>query len=206
MGRQGILFILSAPSGAGKTTIRKELLRSMPELCFSVSHTTRPARAGEVDGVDYFFVAPRSFQKMAEAEEFLEWAEVHGNRYGTARRQIAQVVDAGTDLLLDIDVQGAEQIVSNYHWGPVATIFVLPPDPGTLRARLAGRASETQGDLEKRLQNAPKEMLRYLEYDYVVVNDDLERAVWQTGCIIQAERCKASRFHLADCWYGLLEL
>jgi guanylate kinase len=203
----GILFVLSAPSGAGKTSIRQRLLQLMPEIVYSVSYTTRPARVTERDGRDYHFISKEQFQRMVEMGEFLEWAEVHGNRYGTAIAPLEKAVSTGLDAVLDIDVQGADQILRRYrsrdavagpqrpgNQPPVATIFVLPPSAEALGERLRHRASESQASLERRLQNAPQEILRFKDYDYVVVNRDLEEATRQVACIVAAERCRSRNF------------
>ena len=204
----GILFVLSAPSGAGKTSIRQRLLQIMPEIVYSVSYTTRPARAAERDGIDYHFISKEQFSRMVDMGEFLEWAEVHGNRYGTAVAPLEKAVSTGLDAVLDIDVQGADQILRRYRPNdaaiastqrqgttpPIATIFVLPPSPAALGERLRHRASESQASLERRLQNAPQEILRFKDYDYVVVNRDLEDATRQVASIVEAERCRSRNF------------
>jgi guanylate kinase len=192
--QHGILFVLSAPSGAGKTSIRQRLLQRMPEIAYSVSYTTRPARAAERDGIDYHFIGQDQFRRMIEMGEFLEWAEVHGNCYGTALGPLEKAVNAGQDVVLDIDVQGADQIQRRYRGGPVATIFILPPSAETLVARLRLRASESQAQLERRLQTAPQEILRFKDYDYVIVNRDLEEATRQVACVVEAERCRSRNF------------
>jgi guanylate kinase len=194
-GRQhGVLFVLSAPSGAGKTTIRQRLLREMTDIAYSVSFTTRAMRAAEREGVDYHFISQAEFRRMVETGEFLEWAEVHGNLYGTALGPLEKVLSEGTDALLDIDVQGADQLQRRYKGGPIVTIFILPPSPDALGERLRHRASESQAQLEQRLRNAPHEITRFKDYDYVVVNRVLERAVRQVACIIEAERCRSAHY------------
>jgi guanylate kinase len=203
--RQGILFVLSAPSGAGKTSIRQRLLQQMPDLVYSISFTTRTPRAAERDGVDYYFVGQEQFRRMVEMNEFLEWAEVHGNCYGTALAPLEKAVSAGFDAVLDIDVQGADQLLRRYRRdaaGPrhhrscptVVTIFVLPPSRAALGERLRHRASESQAQLERRLQKAPEEILRFKDYDYVVVNRDLTEATRQVACIVEAERCRSRNY------------
>jgi guanylate kinase len=192
--QHGILFVLSAPSGAGKTSIRQRLLQRMPEMAYSVSFTTRPARVTERDGIDYHFISPDQFRRMIELGEFLEWAEVHGNRYGTALGPLEKAVEAGQDIVLDIDVQGADQIQRRYRGGPVATIFILPPSAEALVERLRHRASESPAQLERRLQKAPQEILRFKDYDYVVVNQDLDEATRQVASIVEAERCRSRNF------------
>jgi guanylate kinase len=192
--RHGILFVLSAPSGAGKTSIRQRLLLRMPEMAYSVSYTTRTAREGERGGIDYNFVSGEEFRRMIEMGEFLEWAEVHGNSYGTALGPLEKCVEAGQDVVLDIDVQGADQIQRRYRSGPVATVFILPPSAAALGERLRHRASESPAQLERRLQNAPKEILRFKDYGYVIVNRDLDEATRQVACIVEAERCRSRNF------------
>jgi guanylate kinase len=195
--RPGILFVLSAPSGAGKTSIRQRLLKWMPGLAYSVSYTTRAARSNEREGVDYHFIGAEPFRSMVERGEFVEWAEVHGNCYGTALRALERHVAQGTDVVLDIDVQGADQIQGRYKSGPIVTIFILPPSAEELGSRLRQRASETRAQLERRLQRAPEEILRYKDYDYAVVNRDLDQATRQVAAIIEAERCRTALYPTA---------
>ena len=189
----GILFVLSAPSGAGKTSIRQRLLRLMPEIVYSVSYTTRPARASERDGIDYHFISKEQFSRMVDMGEFLEWAEVHGNRYGTAVAPLEKAVSTGLDAVLDIDVQGADQILRRYRPRDAITSR-SPPSAEVLGERLRHRASESQASLQRRLQNAPQEILRFKDYDYVVVNRDLEDATRQVASIVEAERCRSRNF------------
>ncbi len=188
---QGDLFVISAPSGTGKTTICRRILQEVPGVEFSVSYTTRPPRRGEVDGRDYHFVDTDIFQSMVEYGEFLEWARVHGNLYGTGRKDVLSRLEAGRDVLLDIDVQGARQVKAKY---PRAVmVFILPPSLRELEDRLAGRGTEDRHGLEVRLENAAREMEAAREYDYAVVNDELARAVQDVEAIIRAARLRTER-------------
>ncbi len=189
--RTGILFVISAPSGAGKTSICRELLALQPELRESISYTTRPMRAGEQDGVDYHFVAAAAFDRMIAEGAFIEWAEVHGNRYGTAGATLLQAGAAGQDLLLDIDVQGAAQLRAGGFEG--VFIFVLPPHMAALRQRLAGRNTDSTEVIERRMRNAVNEIREAIHFDYIVVNDDLERAVATVQAIVIAEKNRKNR-------------
>lgn len=188
----GILFVLSAPSGGGKTTILKKVMAGLPGLVFSVSHTTRPSRPGEKDGRDYHFVSRESFLDIRsnEASGFLEWAEVHGNLYGTGRAEVERHLSSGLDVILDIDVQGAMQVRENSK--PV-TVFIAPPSIDELESRLHSRGTETKGDLQVRLENAKKELSYAHSYDYLIINDQLQRAVESLRAIIVAERCRRRR-------------
>lgn len=169
----GRIIVISAPSGTGKTTVIDALLRRVPRLAMSVSYTTRAPRAGERQGVHYYFVTPDQFTRMIAADEFLEWVEVHGNRYGTAKAEIRRLQAAGRDVLLDIEVQGARAVKN---WDAAALlIFLLPPSLDTLRARLQGRGSETPESLARRLARASAEIAEQGWYDHVVTNDQLEQ-------------------------------
>jgi guanylate kinase len=173
---RGLLVIVSSPSGAGKTTLCHRLLREFPDkLKFSVSVTTRKPRAGERDGVDYTFVDPDRFQQMVTAGEFAEWAEVHGNRYGTLHSAVAEALEGGKDVLFDIDWQGGEQLKGKFADDAVM-IWVLPPSLAVLEERLRRRATDTPEVIERRLAMAKKELEHYTLYDYLVTNDDLEQA------------------------------
>ena len=186
--RNGILFVISAPSGAGKTSLCHEVIDIFPRLRHSVSFTTRAPRPGERDGVDYYFVTPEIFQEMVAEDAFAEWAEVHGNRYGTAVKTLDALCEAGYDVLLDIDWQGAEQLKKRCPGG--VFIFILPPDFAELQRRLQGRNSDSAEVIEQRLKNARHEMRQMIWYDYLVVNDDLARAVCELQAIITAEGCR----------------
>jgi len=191
MQTTGILFILSAPSGAGKTSILNELLARQQELRPSVSYTTRPMRSGERDGTDYHFVTRVRFDRMVEEGAFAEWAEVHGNRYGTARSTLQQASAEGCDILLDIDVQGAAQLRASGLAG--VFIFILPPTMAALRQRLSGRNTDSTEVIERRMLNAVSEIREAVNFDYVVVNDDLERAVATVQAIVVAEKSRKKR-------------
>jgi guanylate kinase len=192
---RGDLFILSAPSGAGKTT----LIQRMFELAegadarvgFSVSYTTRSPRAGEVDGRDYHFVSRERFAAMIAEGGFLEWAEVHGNLYGTARAAVFEQLDAGVDVVLDIDVQGAEQVLASYP--EAVSVFVLPPSYAVLRERLIRRGLDDRAVIERRLAVSLSEIERYERYQYVIVNDDVDRASWALAAIVLEKRHRLER-------------
>lgn len=185
--------ILSAPSGGGKTTIARRLLERRQDLGYSVSCTTRAPREGEVDGRDYRFVSRDAFEAAVACGEFAEWAEVHGNLYGTLRSEVERVLDSGRHVLMDIDVQGARQFHAAFP--QTVLVFVLPPSGEVLKARLAGRGSEDQSKLLMRLRNARAELGEVGHYHYVVVNDNLDRAVDQVGAIIDAEGLRHDRVH-----------
>jgi guanylate kinase len=195
MKDKGILFVLSAPSGAGKTSISRELLARQPGLRQSVSFTTRPMRSGEQEGVDYHFVTSTQFEQMVAEGAFAEWAEVHGNRYGTARATLQRAAEEGRDVLLDIDVQGAAQLRASGLAG--VFIFILPPSMAELRQRLAGRNTDSAEIIERRMQNAVNEIREAVHFDYIVVNDDLARAVATVEAIMIAEKARKARV-LAD--------
>lgn len=191
MQKTGILLVLSAPSGAGKTTIFRELLARQANLCESISYTTRPMRTGERDGADYHFVSRERFDQMAAAGAFAEWAEVHGNCYGTARATLLQAFAAGQDVLLDIDVQGAAQLRASGLDG--AFIFILPPSMAELRQRLSGRNTDSLEVIERRMANAVGEIRQAARFDYIVVNDNLEQAITAVQAIIAAEKVRKHR-------------
>jgi guanylate kinase len=190
MKRPGILYIISAPSGAGKTTLCRELLDIFPELRHSVSFTTRKARPGEVEGKDYFFVDSEEFLRMADAGEFAEWAEVHGNLYGTSLKTLDECRAAGVDLILDIDCQGAAKLKESNVQG--VNIFILPPNFSELKRRLEGRNSDSAEVIEQRVTNAYSEILEARWYDYLIVNDLFSKAVEELKSIIIAERQRTS--------------
>ncbi len=187
MKRDGILFVVSAPSGAGKTSLCKEIIDFFPGLRHSVSYTTRAIRPGEVDGVDYHFVSKQTFEAMAGRGEFAEWAEVHGNCYGTAISTLEAAQAAGYDVLLEIDCQGAAQLKENLENG--VFIFILPPDYDVLRRRLEGRQTDAPEVIERRIANAAGEIKEAVWYDYIVINDDFAVAVDEFKAIITAEGC-----------------
>lgn len=188
---RGMLIVISSPSGGGKGTLIRRVLVTVPNLGYSVSFTTRRPREGEEHGRDYFFVSPEKFTEMANAGQFLEWAYVHGNRYGTAREQVEHELLQGLDIILEIDVQGATNV---REIAPTAvSIFILPPSFETLRARLVARGTERTADLDLRLRNARNESEHYCEFDYVLINDDAERAAAQLAAIVYAERARRER-------------
>ncbi len=170
------LFVVSAPSGAGKTTIIHRAIGVVPELVLSVSHTSRRPREGEIDGSDYFFVDADDFTRKIENKEFLEWAEVHGNFYGTSVKEINKRIENGETVILDIDVQGAQQVRKNEEIKAVY-IFIEPPSMDELKNRLANRGTESEESLQKRLKNAKHELTFKNQYDFVIVNDQLDSAV-----------------------------
>ena len=188
---RGLLFIISAPSGAGKTTLAEQLAQRTPHLKLSRSYTSRLARPGEIDGVDYNFVSRERFEVMAAAGEFLEWADVFGNLYGTALADVQALLDQGQDVVLVIDVNGARQVKKRDvdH----TAIFVMPPSFQALEQRLRGRSKDTEEQMQRRLSTARAEASSYDDYDYVVVNDDLESTVVRLQEIIAAERSRTHR-------------
>lgn len=191
MKRDGILYIISAPSGAGKTTLCKEVIDIFPYLRHSVSYTTRYPRPGEAHGKDYFFVSREEFQRMIDAGEFAEWAEVHGNLYGTSVRTLEECRRSGVDLILDIDCQGARQLKECYHGG--VYIFILPPSYDELRRRLNGRSSDSHEVIGRRIDAAAGEIRESRWYDYIIVNDQFSKAVEELKSVMIAERCRTSR-------------
>lgn len=191
--RRGLMLILSSPSGAGKTTLTRMLLQHKPlDLTLSISVTTRPRRSSEVDGIHYLFITKKQFDAMRDRGELLEWAQVHGNYYGTPSEPVEQALSAGHDVLFDIDYQGTQQVKSKAG-DDVVTIFILPPSMNELKARLERRAEDSQETIEERLANARKEIGRWELYDYVLVNDDLQKTFDELIAILTAERRKAAR-------------
>jgi guanylate kinase len=190
--KRGNLLIISAPSGTGKTTILKKIIATMRGIAFSVSHTTRAPRSGEQEGIDYFFVDRTVFETMRAKALFLEWAEVHGNLYGTSIHKVQEATEQGLDVILDIDVQGARQVKKRLG-DKGAFIFVAPPSLEELARRLAGRSTETEADIATRLTNAKQEMQSITNYDYVIVNDSVDKAVEILKSIIIAERSRTRR-------------
>lgn len=191
MRREGIVFVISAPSGAGKTSLCKEVVDIFKNLRHSVSYTTRQARPGEAHGRDYFFVDHEEFQRMAAAGEFAEWAEVHGNFYGTAIKTLEQYCTQGIDVILDIDCQGARQLKERFQ-GAVF-IFILPPSFEELRRRLDTRNSDATEIIERRLRNAAGEIRESCWYDYIIVNETFSKAVEELKSVLIAERCRTGR-------------
>jgi guanylate kinase len=191
MVRQGILIVLSGPSGTGKGTICKELLQTSPNLHYSISATTRSPRAGETDGVNYWFTAKGDFQSMVQADELLEWAEVYGNYYGTPRRYVTQMLHSGKDVVLEIDPQGALQIKAKFPQG--VFVYIVPPSIRELAARINKRGTESPEVIEKRLSAAYEELSFAYKYNYVVVNDEVDQATAKIASIIRAEKCRVER-------------
>jgi guanylate kinase len=193
---EGLIFIISAPSGAGKTTLLRKVMRELPGLRFSVSYTTRPPRANEREGEDYHFISPSLFQKMVERNEFLEWAEVLGNRYGTARKNMDFLKSEGIDLILDIDTQGAKRVVEQIE--PTVLIYVLPPSLESLQERLTKRGLDSPERIRFRLANAKRDMEEARWYHYVILNDRIEETVEKLKAIIIAERCRKNKNALLE--------
>jgi guanylate kinase len=185
------LFVISAPSGTGKTTLIRRLLSGLTGIDFSVSFTTRSRREGEREGTDYHFVKPDEFDRMVEAGEFLEWAQVYGQRYGTSAKRVDQSLSSGRDVLLDIDTQGAASVRRLRQ--DAVLIFILPPDRATLERRLHGRGVDAPEEVVRRLVAARVELERYTMYDYIVVNDSIEEALKKLEAIVLAHRCRRSR-------------
>jgi guanylate kinase len=188
VSRRGLLFVVSAPSGTGKTTVVERLMPQVPDLALSRSYTSRPERPGETDGVDYKFITRARFEAMIAADEFLEWADVFGNLYGTCATDVERELARGCDVILVIDVQGARQVRLRY--ANTVGVFVLPPSFSVLERRLRGRSSESEEAMQRRLQTARDEVAAFAEYDYVVVNDALEACVDRVRAIVLAERAR----------------
>lgn len=187
----GLLLVVSGPSGAGKGTVCRELLRRLPGLWYSVSATTRPPRPGERDGVDYYFISEEEFRRLREADALLEWAQVYGDYYGTPRAPVVERLAQGQDVLLEIDVQGARQVKARLP--EAVTVFLLPPSYGELARRLAGRGTEDAAQMRRRLELASFEIERAKEYDYLVVNEEIAQATAKIEAIITAEKCRPQR-------------
>ena len=190
---RGLLFVVSAPSGAGKTSLCRAITDSLEGLTHSISYATRKPRPGETDGRDYYFVSQERFQEMIKAGDFAEWAEVHSNLYGTSRRVLDDMIAKGIDVILDIDTQGAKQIKSKYD--AAVFIFIMPPSLDILEERLRNRKSDHEDEIKKRMRRAREEIRDYALYDYIVVNRDFDRALAELRSIVMAERC---RTRLAD--------
>lgn len=185
-GNKGCLFILSAPSGAGKTTLCQAICRHFPDMLYSISHTTRLPREGETQGIDYHYIAKNEFLHLIESGEWAEWAEVHGNYYGTSASFLNQGLEAGKDILLDIDVQGMQKILKQYPSS--ITVFIQPPSLQALRERLKSRGADRPDTIETRMANAKKEMAQAHRYRHVIVNDDLALATRELILLIDAYR------------------
>jgi guanylate kinase len=186
--RRGLLFVVSAPSGTGKTTIVDGVVRLVPDLALSRSYTSRARREGEIDGVDYNFITRERFEQMIAADAFLEWADVFGNLYGTCAADVHRELDAGRDVVLVIDVQGARQV--RLRCKDTVLVFVLPPSFDVLEQRLRGRSRDSEPDLQRRLKTARAEVTSFVEYDYVIVNDELDACVDRLRAIVIAERAR----------------
>jgi guanylate kinase len=191
MKKKGIIFVISSPSGGGKTTICRKVLKGSSDLTYSISVTNRPPRSGEKEGKDYFFISDEEFARRIEKGEFAEWAEVHGHCYGTPRSFLEKSLSSGRDTILDIDVRGAFRIKKKYRES--CLIFILPPSLKTLAARLKARGTDDKKEIEKRLARAKEELTFLKDYDYAVVNRNLSRAVEEVKSIITAERCRVGR-------------
>ena len=192
LARRGLMFILSSPSGAGKTTISRMLLEADSEIRLSVSCTTRPMRPGEQDGVHYHFVDDAEFDRMVAEDDFYEWAHVFGHRYGTPKARIRAGLKEGQDFLFDIDWQGTQQLYQKDQQD-VVRVFLLPPSIGELRRRLEGRAQDSQGVIDSRMERARAEISHWDAYDYVVINDDVDACFAKVRQILSAERMKRQR-------------
>jgi guanylate kinase len=188
---KGLLIVVTGPSAVGKGTICHALRQVTPDLHFSVSCTTRKPRVGEVHGRDYFFVTEEEFQRKIEQGELLEWAQVYGNWYGTPRQYVEEIVASGQDIILDIDMVGARRV--RQYYPDSVFIFVIPPSMEALSQRIRGRGTESEEAVRLRLEQAPRWIEEGLEYDYVIVNDDLQKAVRTLQSIIEAEKCRTSR-------------
>ncbi|MHB0767354.1 guanylate kinase [Bradyrhizobium sp. 5.13L] len=190
--RRGLMFVLSSPSGAGKTTLSRLLIERMPGLKMSVSATTRPMRPGEVNGKDYSFVDKATFDAMVKADELLEWATVFDNSYGTPRGPVEAALSAGQDVLFDIDWQGTQQLRQKAR-ADVVSVFILPPSAADLERRLHSRAQDSDEVIRKRMSRASHEMSHWAEYDYIVINHDVDEAFSEVQSILKAERLKRER-------------
>ena len=186
--KQGLLFVVSAPSGAGKTSLCLAITETLEKLTHSVSTTTRKPRSGEIDGRDYYFVSEKRFREMIEAGDFAEWAEVHSHLYGTSRRGLDVMVSKGRDVILDIDTQGAKQIKAKY--ATAVFIFIMPPSLDILEERLRNRKSDNEDEIKRRMQRSREEIKEYAMYDYLIINRDFDRALTELRSIVIAERCR----------------
>ncbi|MGI6711587.1 MAG: guanylate kinase [Bacillota bacterium] len=189
--KNGMLVVLSGPSGVGKGTVCSFLRQQCPDLFFSISATTREARLGEVDGKNYYFLPREEFLRRKDNDEFLEWAEVYGNYYGTPRLEVEKNLSQGKDVILEIDIQGAMKVKEKFPDG--VFIFLLPPSRSELKKRILGRGADTKTNIEKRLSCVDKELAAVKNYDYAVLNAQVEEAVAQILCIIRAEKCRIFR-------------
>ena len=193
--RSGLLFVVSAPSGAGKTTLCKNVVPQLPHLIHSVSYTTRSPRIGEIEGKDYFFIDMATFQEKINKNEFIEWAKVHGNLYGTSADYLTRCEQQGIDLILDIDTQGAATLKKKKEG---TYIYILPPSLATLSQRLINRQSDSEEEIARRLQKSREEILNYRHYDYVIVNEAFENALEELKSIIISAQVRMS--HINHAW------
>lgn len=194
IARRGLMLVISSPSGAGKSTIARTLMDRDPQISLSVSVTTRQRRQSEIEGVHYHFVSQREFERLRDSDSLLEWAEVHGNFYGTPREAVETAMGEGRDMLFDIDWQGAQQLQEKMA-ADVVSIFILPPTMAELQSRLHRRAEDTEDVIQTRLNNSRAEIQHWREYDYVIVNDDLNSAFDAVQSIVKAERLRRDRRH-----------
>jgi guanylate kinase len=193
LARRGLMFVLSSPSGAGKTTLTRQLLELDRNIRLSISVTTRPKRPGEREGVHYFFTTPDKFHAMREKGELLEWAEVFGNFYATPRAAVDKALKEGRDVLFDIDWQGTQQLREGEARGDLVSVFILPPSAPELKRRLHTRAQDSEVTIKKRMAMAADEISHWAEYDYVLVNDDFDACLGELHAILAAERLKRER-------------
>ncbi|MGG7517060.1 guanylate kinase [Allorhizobium undicola] len=194
IARRGLMLVISSPSGAGKSTIARTLMEKDKQIGMSVSVTTRQRRPSEIEGVHYHFISEREFERLRDSESLLEWAQVHGNFYGTPREPVEQAMAEGRDMLFDIDWQGAQQLQEKMP-ADVVSIFILPPTMRELQSRLHRRAEDTEEVIQTRLKNSRAEIEHWREYDYVIVNDDLDTAFNAVQAIVRAERLRRDRRH-----------
>ncbi len=191
--RRGLMFVLSSPSGAGKTTMSRRLLVDDPEIVMSVSVTTRPPRPGEIEGRDYFFVSDAEFDRLRDTDALLEWAVVFGHRYGTPRKPVEDTLHAGRDVLFDIDWQGTQQLQQTDAASDLVRVFILPPTMAELERRLRGRGTDSEEVIAKRMQRAATEISHWGEYNYILINDDPDRCLGEIRAILKAERLRRKR-------------
>ncbi len=204
IARRGLMLVISSPSGAGKSTIARTLMDRDQQISLSVSVTTRQRRQSEIEGVHYHFVSQREFERLRDSDSLLEWAEVHGNYYGTPREAVETAMGEGRDMLFDIDWQGAQQLQDKMS-ADVVSIFILPPTMAELQSRLHRRAEDTEEVIQTRLNNSRAEIAHWREYDYVIINDDLNSAFDAVQSIVKAERLRRDRRHgLFDFVEGLI--
>ena len=191
--RRGLMFVLSSPSGAGKTTMSRRLLVDDPEIVISVSVTTRPPRPGEIEGRDYFFVSDAEFDRLRDADALLEWAVVFSHRYGTPRRAVEATLAEGRDVLFDIDWQGTQQLQQTDAASDLVRVFILPPTMAELERRLRGRGTDSEEVIAKRMKRAATEISHWGEYNYILINDDPDRCLGEIRAILKAERLRRKR-------------